>query len=881
MPASKQSSRRKLAKLRAELHATPWSIDVRAFGMLTSAIETGDLESVKATLCLGQDSCESICKIINGIAVIPVTGVLCDEVNFMVRWGYASSYQQLERDFKAALDNSQIRAIVFYCDTPGGSAIGCKRLADQVFKARGKKPIHAYVQGMCGSAGYYLASACDKIAATADSLVGSIGTIYPHLEMSGFLKEVGYGATVFTNADSPKKGHGNMYEPLSEAARKTLQQYVDSYGRPFIEDVANYRGVTPEEVIAKYGQGDALRADIAIKQGLVDALVEGFQPFIDSLSTSAAGKGPSAINEQLPATTGTNSNPKGVSAMNERIKAQLFALGLIDSLNASDEVCKAALAAWHKARGADVPKNDAQILASLQSAKQSESEKDAECEGEEDDDEEEMDDKSPKKAASNVRKAHDSEQAEARLETLRSSAAIVNETVGYEAITAEMVLDAATQKLDAKGAMNAWKKTLAEGEPPLATARIKVTDKASSQYEKDVVEAIIYRAGGKVELSEGAQAHVNKPLWAVAIECLNKMGHKLDMYSDREHAAEMAMSASTPGVRHSFYSPRENRRYVQAAASPATRPGDFPGILSALANKYLDLIELDTDFSYGRISALLPGGLNDFKPGLMVNKGIVEEMDEVQDAEAFRELGMSEEVLSYIFMRRFGNKFGWTPVMVANDDLNAFAEGMLGLEEAWQVTQNRLCIDLLMSNPTLLDGSALFANRTDVGTATNNNDRTSGGAPSDDEWAAMENLYADIGGVATGRRVRGALNTILVPTGTQHQAAVRTFAPLNIVGEDKTAATTANLGIYRGKVEIVPESELRGASVATRFYGLRSPTRLNTATIVRAYFNGFGEQGRRERWYDPENKTTWVSLEGRIATAIKNWRYVIRDKGAA
>ena len=62
---------------------------------------------------------------------------------------------------------------------------------------------------------------------------------------------------------------------------------------------------------------------------------------------------------------------------------------------------------------------------------------------------------------------------------------------------------------------------------------------------------------------------------------------------------------------------------------------------------------------------------------------------------------------------------------------------------------------------------------------------------------------------------------------------------------------------------------------------MRSPTMLNTATIVRAYFNGFGTAGRRERWYDPENKTTWVSLECRFAAAIKNWRYVIRDKGAA
>ncbi len=39
--------------------------------------------------------------------------------------------------------------------------------------------------------------------------------------------------------------------------------------------------------------------------------------------------------------------------------------------------------------------------------------------------------------------------------------------------------------------------------------------------------------------------------------------------------------------------------------------------------------------------------------------------------------------------------------MVANDDLGAFAEGMIGLKEAWKVTQNRLVIDRLTSSETL------------------------------------------------------------------------------------------------------------------------------------------------------------------------------------
>ena len=49
--------------------------------------------------------------------------MLRDEVDYMVKFGGAVSYQLLERDFKAALANDQVKSILFYCNSPGGSAI--------------------------------------------------------------------------------------------------------------------------------------------------------------------------------------------------------------------------------------------------------------------------------------------------------------------------------------------------------------------------------------------------------------------------------------------------------------------------------------------------------------------------------------------------------------------------------------------------------------------------------------------------------------------------------------------------------------------------------------------------------------------------------------
>lgn len=411
-----------------------------------------------------------------------------------------------------------------------------------------------------------------------------------------------------------------------------------------------------------------------------------------------------------------------------------------------------------------------------------------------------------------------------------------------------------------------------------ASARISNPIFSADQFGRDAVDALASRSGVNVgSLSNGAAELSNRPLWVIAAQSLGHAGVAVDMYGDREAIASKAMELGNPMARETFYSENENRRYVGASGVPASRPADFPNILSSLANKYLDHVELDDEFSYPEVSAVIPNALHDMKPAPMISMGVVEELDELQDAEMLKELGIEEEVLSYIMIRRFGNKFGWTPVMVANDNMSAFAEGMVGLAEAWQVTQNRLVLDRFTSNETLLDGFPLFADRPAVGSATNKNVRYGGSSPSDSEWSAMDEQYADIGGIGTSRRVRGSLNKVLLPSGTLAQQARRTFFPLNADGlENKVANTTENVGIYRGEVGVIPDSELRQVSKST-WYGLRNPTRLNTATVVRGYFSGYGEKGRRERWFDPTNKTTYISLEGRIGVAVKNWRYAIKN----
>ena len=882
MTRSIKKKRRRLERIQACIHG-PWFMMPEHFNGLVNAIEERDLSQVDALFGSG-GSDASAARIVNGVAVIPVSGVLRDSASdWMVRYGFASSYQAIEKEVRRSLGSEQVKSVILVFDTPGGSAIGAKRCADAIHELRGKKKIIAYTQTTMGSAGYYLAAACDRIESTSDALVGSIGTIMNHFDQSKMLEDYGIKATVITNSRSPKKGHGNSYEALSEDAKKTLNAFIDSYGEGFISDVARYRKISADQVVGEYGQGDSFRGDIAKSKGMVDKVVKNLNETLSSVAgTDASAVSVTEDDDDSPALTGSiqlelNKDMK----YGKKIRSQLLAAGLISDANCEDAICETAILAFFAAIGKESPSDHAEIGKLIENHKpKADTSEGDDDEDEPEDNDEDDDEEDPSSVDKKVKRIkNQGEQQEAKLEDFRSSAKLFNAGIGSDEITDTMVCDAVLAGMTIQEATKAWSKTLAEKEPGMSKQIGKVTENRD-KFAGDAVEALLHNTlpvdsrPDDYQLSEAASALVRKPLWAIAGQAMQLAGEPVDL--DGDHASIAAKAMSVAGIdRHEFYSQHEDRRYVDAAG-PVNRPGDFPSILSALANKFLDFIELDEDYSYPLVSAQLPGGLNDFKPGLMMNRSVPEEMDEVLDSGTFKEIGLQEEVLSYIQMRRFGNSFAWTPVLIANDDLNAFAEGMIGLREAWERTQNRLVVGRFTSTETLLDGSALLANRADVAGATNNNLRTGGGAPSDAEWGEMEILRSDIGGVDTNVRVRGALNVCFTPTGARHQEARRTFMPLNNL-EPKSAATTANVGLYRGDVAVIAESELRENS-PTSWYGLRNPTNIRTATVVRAYFNGFGQRGRRERWYDPTTKSTYISLEGRIACAVKNWRNIIGNQ---
>jgi len=219
------------------------------------------------------------------VSVVRIDGVLCQHSDY---WGV--SCEQVASALDHCLADRQCDAVVLAFDSPGGSVAGIPELASKIYKARGQKKLVAVADSMCASAAYWLASQCDTVHVTPGGMVGSIGVLAAHDDLSGLLEQAGVKTTLVTAGKY--KAEGNPYAPLDAEAQAEMQRRVDAYYGLFTAAVARGRGATEAAVRSGYGEGRVLTARRAVSAGLADQVTD-LRAVLASLGAPAAG-GPSA-----------------------------------------------------------------------------------------------------------------------------------------------------------------------------------------------------------------------------------------------------------------------------------------------------------------------------------------------------------------------------------------------------------------------------------------------------------------------------------------------------------------------------------------------------------------------------------------------------------
>lgn len=216
-----------------------------------------------------------------GVGVIHVSGIISRNIDMFARFfGLGgAAIEDIAKDFQSLLDNDEVKAVILDFDTPGGAITGVNELAEIIYKARGIKPIKAYVTGMACSAGYFLAAACDEIIIDEMGSVGSIGVMR-------VVSKQNDKSVIFKSSQSPMKN----IDGESEQGRAEYQAKVDYLASIFIDKVAKYRGITADEVINRGNKGGVLVGAVAVTAGLADRL-GSMDALIDELNNKKIENG--------------------------------------------------------------------------------------------------------------------------------------------------------------------------------------------------------------------------------------------------------------------------------------------------------------------------------------------------------------------------------------------------------------------------------------------------------------------------------------------------------------------------------------------------------------------------------------------------------------
>lgn len=218
-----------------------------------------------------------------GVAVIPITGTLINR--FSGSYGFVTGYNFIRMQLRQALQDDDVKLVVFDVNSYGGEAAGCFELSADIRASRAIKPSLAVIDSNCYSAGYALASAASRVVCTPSGGAGSIGVVAMHVDMSKALDS--WGITVTMIYSGKHKVDGNPYQALSKDVKASIQAGVDKSRDAFVQLVAANRDLDADDIRATEAQ--IYRAEEAESLGLIDAVAspsEAVQAFLTELSGS-------------------------------------------------------------------------------------------------------------------------------------------------------------------------------------------------------------------------------------------------------------------------------------------------------------------------------------------------------------------------------------------------------------------------------------------------------------------------------------------------------------------------------------------------------------------------------------------------------------------
>jgi protease-4 len=180
-----------------------------------------------------------------------------------------AGHETIAQALRRAESSPRIKAIVFYVDSPGGSAIASDLIWHEVSRVQRQKPVVVCMGNVAASGGYYVACGAQHIVAGATTLTGSIGVIAGKIDWHGLLEKAGIHREIIrigATASMP-----STFASYSDHEWELLQRWMDEIYQRFKARVAVGRGRSLE-AIEEIARGRVWTGRQALSLGLVDEI---------------------------------------------------------------------------------------------------------------------------------------------------------------------------------------------------------------------------------------------------------------------------------------------------------------------------------------------------------------------------------------------------------------------------------------------------------------------------------------------------------------------------------------------------------------------------------------------------------------------------------
>lgn len=179
--------------------------------------------------------------------------------------------QALAPVLEKAFRRGKPKAVALSINSPGGSPVQSSLIAARIRRLSQELdvPVHAFVEDVAASGGYWLACAADRIIADDSSVTGSIGVISASFGFHDLLQRHGIERRVHTAGGS--KSFMDPFLPEKPEDVQRLKQLQEPIHQNFMAEVKARRGARLNQSTPMFS-GEIFVGQQALEAGLIDGI---------------------------------------------------------------------------------------------------------------------------------------------------------------------------------------------------------------------------------------------------------------------------------------------------------------------------------------------------------------------------------------------------------------------------------------------------------------------------------------------------------------------------------------------------------------------------------------------------------------------------------